>query len=63
MFKINNVKISTYKHNHGSIDVQTYRIKNFAYTTDFKKFYDNDIDNLKNVNSPHEVIKFIKENI
>ena len=49
MFKINNVKISTFRHNHGSIDVQTYRIKNFAYTTDFKKFYDNDIDNLKNL--------------
>ena len=48
-FKINNVSISSFKHNHGSIDVQTYRIKNFAYTTDFKKFYENDIDKLKNL--------------
>ena len=48
-FEINNIKISTFKHNHGSIDVQTYRINNFAYTTDFKKFYDNDIDKLKNL--------------
>ena len=48
-FKINNINISTFKHNHGSIDVQTYRIKNFAYTTDLKKFYDNDIDKLKNL--------------
>ena len=48
-FEINNLKILTFKHNHGSIDVQTYRINNFAYTTDFKKFYDNDIDKLKNL--------------
>ena len=48
-FEINNTKILTFKHNHGSIDVQTYRIGNFAYTTDLKKFYDNDIDKLKNL--------------
>ena len=48
-FKINNIKIETFKHNHGSIDVQTYRIGNFAYSTDFKKFYNNDIDKLKNL--------------
>ena len=48
-FKINGVKISTFKHNHGSIDVQTYRIGNFAYSTDLKKFYDDDIDKLKNL--------------
>ena len=44
-----NIKISTFKHNHGPIDVQTYRINNFAYTTDIKKFYDNDIDKLKDL--------------
>lgn len=48
-FEINNIKILTFKHNHGSIDVQTYRINNFAYTTDFKKFYNKDIDKLKNL--------------
>jgi len=48
-FKINNIEIETFKHNHGDIDVQTYRINNFAYTTDFKKFYDKDIDRLKNL--------------
>ena len=48
-FNINNIKISTFKHNHGPIDVQTYRINNFAYTTDLKKFYNNDIDKLKNL--------------
>tara|TARA_Y100000590_G_C15721911_1_gene1013808 strand:- start:1697 stop:2449 length:753 start_codon:yes stop_codon:yes gene_type:complete len=47
--EINNVKINTFKHNHGSIDVQTYKINNFAYTTDFKKFYNNDIDKLLNL--------------
>ena len=48
-FKINNIEISTFKHNHGNIDVQTYRINNFAYSTDLKKFYDNDIDKLLNL--------------
>ena len=48
-FEINNIKIFTFKHNHGSIDAQTFRIGNFAYSTDFKKFYDNDIDKLKNL--------------
>jgi len=48
-FEINDIKISTFKHNHGPIDVQTYRINNFAYTTDFKKFYSNDIDKLNNL--------------
>lgn len=46
-FKINNTSIETFKHNHGKIDVQTYRIGNFAYSTDLKKFYHNDIDLLK----------------
>ena len=48
-FKINDIEIETFKHNHGSIDVQTYRINNFAYTTDLKKFYQNDLDKLKNL--------------
>ena len=48
-FQIDNIKIETFKHNHGSIDVQTYRIGNFAYSTDIKKFYNNDIDKLKNL--------------
>ena len=48
-FSIKGTYIETFKHNHGSIDVQTYRINNFAYSTDLKKFYNNDIDKLKNL--------------
>ena len=48
-FQINNFNIKSFKHNHGSVDVQTFRIGNFAYTTDIKKFYNNDIDKLKNL--------------
>jgi len=48
-FFINNIEIQTFKHNHGSIDVQTYRIGKFAYSTDLKSFYDNDLENLKNL--------------
>ena len=48
-FSIGNTEINTFKHNHGSIDVQTYRINNFAYSTDLKNFYDNDIDKLKDL--------------
>jgi len=48
-FFIKDTKIETFKHNHGSIDVQTYRINNFAYSTDIKNFYENDIDKLKNL--------------
>ena len=48
-FLIGDTKIETFNHNHGSIDVQTYRIDNFAYSTDIKNFYDNDIDKLKNL--------------
>ncbi len=44
-----NINIETFKHNHGSIDVQTYKIGNFAYSTDLKKFYNKDIDKLKNL--------------
>ena len=46
---INNIEIESFKHNHGAIDVQSFRIKNFAYSTDFKKFYGKDIDKLKNL--------------
>ena len=48
-FSINNFNIETFKHNHGVIDVQTFRIGNFAYSTDLKKFYNNDIDKLLNL--------------
>ena len=48
-FSINELSILTFKHNHGSIDAQTYRIGNFAYSTDIKKFYKNDIDKLMNL--------------
>ena len=48
-FSIDKTKIETFKHNHGSIDVQTFRINNFAYSTDIKNFYENDIDKLKNL--------------
>ena len=48
-FSIDKTKIETFKHNHGSIDVQTFRINNFAYSTDLKNFYENDIDKLKNL--------------
>lgn len=48
-FSIGKTNIETFKHNHGSIDVQTYRINNFAYSTDIKNFYENDIDKLKNL--------------
>ena len=48
-FTFENINIKTFKHNHGSIDVQTFRIENFAYSTDLKKFYNSDIDNLKNL--------------
>ena len=48
-FKINDIEIETFKHNHGSIDVQTYKIYNFAYTTDLKKFYNDDLNKLKNL--------------
>ena len=48
-FVINNIEIQTFKHNHGSIDVQTYRIGKFAYSTDLKNFYENDLDNLQDL--------------
>ena len=48
-FSINNIRVKTFKHNHGAIDVQTYRVGNFAYSTDIKKFYNKDIDSLKNL--------------
>lgn len=44
-----NIIIESFPHNHGSIDAQTFRIGNFAYSTDIKKFYDGDLDKLKNL--------------
>ena len=48
-FYINDIFVETFKHNHGSIDVQTFRVGKFAYSTDIKKFYENDLDKLKNL--------------
>ena len=48
-FSIKGTNIETFKHNHGSIDVQTYKFGKFAYSTDLKKFYNKDIDKLKNL--------------
>ncbi len=48
-FTFQGSKIKTFKHNHGLIDVQTYKFGKFAYSTDLKKFYDKDIDKLKNL--------------
>ncbi len=48
-FKYSGVTIETFKHNHGSIDAQTFKIGKFAYSTDIKKFYESDIDKLKNL--------------
>ncbi|MDC3131361.1 MBL fold metallo-hydrolase [Pelagibacteraceae bacterium] len=45
----NNINVETFKHNHGTIDVQTYKLGKFAYSTDIKKFYNSDIDKLKNL--------------
>ena len=48
-FEFNNFNIQNFQHNHGDIDVQTYRIGGFAYSTDVKKIYDKDLDKLKNL--------------
>ncbi len=48
-FNYSNINIETFRHNHGSIDAQTYKIGNFAYSTDIKKFYDSDIEKLHNL--------------
>ena len=48
-FGINKLKVISFNHNHGSIDAHTYRIGNFAYSTDIKKFYNNDLEKLKNL--------------
>ena len=48
-FSFQGTNIETFKHNHGSIDVQTYKFGKFAYSTDIKKFYNNDINKLKNL--------------
>ena len=46
---VGDTKIETFKHNHGSIDVQTYRIDNFAYITDAKTISKSEIQKLKNL--------------
>ena len=48
-FNINNIKVETFEHNHGSINAQTFKIGKFAYSTDVKYFYKNDLDKLKNL--------------
>ena len=59
-FNFHNIQIETFKHNHGSVDVQTYKIGKFAYSTDLKKFYNTDIDNLKNLDL--WVVGLLREN-
>ena len=51
-FFFNNIKIETFKHNHGSIDVQTYKIGKFAYSTDLKKFYNICLDERQALDYP-----------
>lgn len=48
-FNIGDIKINSFQHNHGSIDCTTFRIDNFAYTTDIKEFYDESLDKLKGI--------------
>ena len=48
-FKIGDIEISTFQHNHGNIDCSTYRINDFAYSTDVKSFYDGSLDKLKGI--------------
>ena len=48
-FKIEDLNIQSFQHNHGKIDCTTYILDNFAYTTDIKKFYDDSIDKLKGI--------------
>ena len=49
-FNIDNIQIRSFQHNHGKIDCSTYRINNFAYSTDIKEFYSKTIDKLKGIN-------------
>ena len=58
-FSINDFDIETFKHNHGSIDAQTFKIDKFAYSTDIKKFYDNDLDKLKNLDLCKNTILYL----
>ena len=48
-FKIDDVDITSFQHNHGNIDCTTYRINNFAYSTDIKEFYEGTLNKLKNI--------------
>lgn len=49
-FKVYDFEIISFQHNHGNIDCTTYRINNFSYSTDIKKFYEGSLDKLKNTN-------------
>ena len=48
-FLIDNIEINSFQHNHGSIDCTTYRIHDFAYSTDIKKFYSGTLNELKGI--------------
>ncbi|MBI28833.1 MAG: Ribonuclease BN [Alphaproteobacteria bacterium MarineAlpha5_Bin11] len=48
-FYIDDIKINSFQHNHGKIDCTSYRINDFAYSTDIKYFYDNTLDKLKGI--------------
>ena len=48
-FLIDDIEVRSFQHNHGSIDCTTFRINDFAYTTDIKKFYEGTIDKLKGI--------------
>ena len=43
------VHLNSFQHNHGKIDCTSYRINDFAYSTDIKYFYNNTIDKLKGI--------------
>ena len=43
------IKINSFQHNQGKIDCTSYRINDFAYSTDIKYFYDNTLDKLKGI--------------
>ena len=51
LFYIGTVPIISFQHNHGKCDCTTYRIKNFAYTTDVKKFYDGTLKILNGIDT------------
>ena len=48
-FKIDDIEVTAFQHNHGNVDCTTYRINNFAYSTDIKEFYEGTLNKLKNI--------------